>query len=102
MSSPTQAATDPEPAPADGATGTPGTPGTGVPARFTRRSPRQLAWLRFRRDSTGVVCGGIVAVYILIALFAPVITALYGRNAYTLYGQDDDLLNSYGLPVGPN
>ncbi|MBY8884133.1 ABC transporter permease [Streptomyces sp. PTM05] len=66
------------------------------------RSPRQLAWIRFRRDRTGVVCAVIVACFILIALAAPLITKAYGKNPYTLYGQDDGLLNSYGLPLKPN
>lgn len=96
MSSPTQAATDPEPIP------TCGTAGSTVTPEFTGRSPRQLAWLRFTCDRTGVACAVIVAIFILIAVFAPVITALYGKNAYTLYGQDDNLLNSYGLPIKPN
>jgi peptide/nickel transport system permease protein len=99
MSSPTQAATDPEHAPAGG---TACAAATTAAAQFAGRSPRQLAWLRFKRDRTGVVCAVIVAVFFLTAVFAPVITALYGKDAYTLYGQDDNLLNSYGLPVEPN
>jgi peptide/nickel transport system permease protein len=73
-----------------------------VAPQFAGRSPRQLAWLRFRRDKVGMVCAVVVALYILIALLAPVITRLYGENPYSLYGQDDNLLNSYGLPIKPN
>ncbi|MCQ4080174.1 ABC transporter permease [Streptomyces sp. RB6PN25] len=96
MSSPTQATTYPEPSRSTG-----GADAT-VAAEIVGRSPRQLAWLRFKRDRTGIVCAVIVAFFILVAVFAPVITWLYGKNAYTLYGQDDNLLNSYGLPVKAN
>ncbi|MCQ4080179.1 ABC transporter permease [Streptomyces sp. RB6PN25] len=73
-----------------------------VPLEIIGRSPRQLAWLRFKRDRTGVICAGIVGAFILIAIFAPLICALYGKNPYTLYGQNDNLLNSYGMPIKPN
>lgn len=101
MTSPSQAAAEPggltlEP---EGAPGTPG--GKGTP-ELAGRTPRQLAWLRFKRDKTGIICAAIVGVFILVALAAPLIVKLYGQNAYTLYGQDDGLLNSYGLPLKPN
>ncbi|MDI5970469.1 ABC transporter permease [Streptomyces sp. SL13] len=98
MSVPTQAAGRPEPV-AGGAADGHGGPGR---ARFAGRSPRQLAWARFRRDKVGVVCAFVVLLYLLIAACAPLITKLYGENAYTLYGQDDNLLNSFGMPVKPN
>ncbi len=69
---------------------------------FAGRSPRQLAWMRFRRDRIGVICAVVVACYVLVALGAPLITKLYGENPYTLYGQNDNLLNSFGLPIKPN
>jgi len=73
-----------------------------VASELVGRSPRQLAWIRFKRDKTGIVCAVIVAFFILVAIFAPLIVKLYGQNAYSLYGQDDNLLNSYGLPLQPN
>jgi peptide/nickel transport system permease protein len=99
MSTPTAAATQPEPIP-DGTSG----PGGGAPVapEFVGRSPRQLAWIRFKRDKVGVVCAVVVALFLLIALSAPLICKLYGENPYTLYGQDDNLLNSFGLPIKPN
>ncbi|WP_405587070.1 ABC transporter permease [Streptomyces sp. NBC_01190] len=101
MTSPSQAAAEGdsltlEP---EGKSGTPG--GKGTP-ELTGRTPRQLAWIRFKRDKTGVVCAVIVAFFIVVALAAPLISKLYGKNAYDLYGQDDGLLNSYGLPIAPN
>ncbi|WP_328915872.1 MULTISPECIES: ABC transporter permease [unclassified Streptomyces] len=101
MTSPSQAAADGdsltlEP---EGGSGTPGAKGT---PELAGRTPRQLAWLRFKRDRTGVVCAGVVIFFIVIALAAPLISKLYGKNAYDLYGQDDGLLNSYALPIGAN
>ena len=99
MSTPTQAATEPEPVPGDSSGTAAGAP---VAAEFVGRSPRQLAWIRFKRDRVGVICGFVVVLFILVALCAPLITKLYGQNAYSLYGQDDNLLDSYGLPIKPH
>jgi peptide/nickel transport system permease protein len=67
------------------------------------RTPGQLAWMRFKRDKTGIVCAGVVLFFIVIAVFAPLIAKLYGKNPTELYGQDTPgLLNAYGLPMKPN
>src|SRR5882757_2009211 len=101
MTSPSEAAAeggsltlDPE-----GKSGKPGEKGT---PELAGRTPRQLAWIRFKRDKTGIVCAIIVAFFILVALCAPLIAKLYGKNPYDLYGQDEGLLNSFGLPLQPN
>ncbi len=63
-------------------------------------------WLRFKRDRTGVICAWVVLGYFLIAALAPVIAKLYGKNPYTLYGQDPEyatdnpVLDDFGLPLG--
>jgi peptide/nickel transport system permease protein len=49
-----------------------------------------------------MVCACIVAAFFLIALLAPLIVKVYGKDAYTLYGIDDNLLNSYGMPIKPD
>ncbi|MEV0849328.1 ABC transporter permease [Streptomyces sp. NPDC049954] len=67
------------------------------------RSPSQLAWRRFKRDKTGVISACVVIFFFLIALCAPLIAKLYGKNPYTTYGQDDPtLLNPFGYPAGSN
>nr|WP_223291174.1 ABC transporter permease [Streptomyces avicenniae] len=67
------------------------------------RSPGQLMWRRFRRDRIGVVSALVVAFFFLIGLLAPVISALYGKDPYTRYGQiQPGLLNEYGYPIKPN
>ncbi|MFC6084965.1 ABC transporter permease [Sphaerisporangium aureirubrum] len=85
-------------------TGTAGAPpaGTGA-APAVGRSPSQLMWRRFRRDRTGVASACIVAFFFLVALLAPVISWLYGKDPYTTYGQNTPgLLNDYGYPIAPN
>lgn len=60
-------------------------------------------WLRFRRDRSGVVAAVVVLCYILVALCAPIISSLYGKDPYTHYGQErPELLNEFGFPAGPH
>ncbi|MBG0829480.1 ABC transporter permease [Planomonospora sp. ID67723] len=69
----------------------------------TGRSPGRLMWLRFRRDRTGVASAAVVVFFLLVAALAPAISWLYGKDPYTLYGQDTPgLLNDFGYPVLPN
>jgi peptide/nickel transport system permease protein len=64
------------------------------------RSPAQIAWARFRRDRAGVWSGIVVACFIVVAAAAPLLSKLYGQDAYTLYGQRKKLLNEFGTPTG--
>ncbi|MET7698503.1 ABC transporter permease [Streptomyces sp. NPDC005485] len=67
------------------------------------RSPGRLMWRRFKRDRSGVVAAYVVFFFFLVAALAPLISKLYGKNPYTLYGQDDPtLLNDFNMPSGPN
>ncbi|MER6101685.1 ABC transporter permease [Streptomyces sp. NPDC001832] len=67
------------------------------------RSPGQLAWRRFKRDRTGVLSAYIVVFFFVIAICAPLIAKMYGKNPYTTYGQDNpELLNGFGYPALPN
>ncbi|WP_156725877.1 ABC transporter permease [Streptomyces apocyni] len=69
----------------------------------TGRSPGQLMWARFKRDRTGVVCAWVVIAYFAIALLAPVISWLYGKDPYTLYALEPDypfLLDDFEMPAG--
>jgi len=63
----------------------PGDPGTtGVPGASAKqiigRSPGQLAWLRLKRDRTARFSGGLVALFILVAITAPVVEMVYGKG----------------------
>jgi peptide/nickel transport system permease protein len=67
------------------------------------RSPGRLAWTRFKRDKTGVVSAAIVIFFFVIALAAPLIAKLYGKDPYTTYAsQRPELLNAFSYPAGPN
>ncbi|MEU9620124.1 MULTISPECIES: ABC transporter permease [unclassified Streptomyces] len=67
------------------------------------RSPGQLAWRRFKRDRTGVLSAYIVVFFFVIAVAAPLIAKLYGKNPYEQYGQEiPGLLNGFAYPVKPN
>ncbi|MFN5840135.1 MAG: ABC transporter permease, partial [Acidimicrobiaceae bacterium] len=61
------------------------------------KSPRQLAWMRFRRDKFALAAAGVILFYIFAAAFAPVICAVLGISPYEL---DGDALNDFGLPKG--
>jgi peptide/nickel transport system permease protein len=100
MTFPSSTATDAAAESADTA-GTAGTAGSG--SAVVGRSPGQLMWRRFRRDKTGVVSAFVVLAFFLIALLAPVIASLYGKDPYTTYGQNQPgLLNDFGYPIAPN
>lgn len=67
------------------------------------RSPGRLAWNRFKRDRTGVVSAYIVIFFFAIAIAAPLIAKLYGKNPYTTYAsQNPNLLDAFSYPSGPN
>ncbi|MDG4858063.1 ABC transporter permease [Streptomyces sp. T-3] len=70
------------------------------------RSPGQLMWARFKRDRVGMVSAVVVIFYFAVALLAPVIANLYGKNPYTRYGQDPEypqysgILDDFAMPSG--
>ncbi|WP_078495645.1 ABC transporter permease [Streptomyces xiaopingdaonensis] len=67
------------------------------------RSPGKLMWMRFKRDRVGVVSACVVCFFFLVALCAPLVSKLYGKDPYTRYGQiTPGLLNENGYPVKPN
>ncbi|MFC5718857.1 ABC transporter permease [Streptomyces gamaensis] len=74
-----------------------------APPEAAGRSPGQLMWRRFKRDRAGVVSACVVGFFLLVALAAPLISLLYGKDPTTTYGLDEPgLLNAYGYPVAPN
>ncbi|MFG2717485.1 ABC transporter permease [Streptomyces sp. NPDC048416] len=103
MTSSTRAAMEPtDPLSGEGDEPTP-EGGIGVnKSELVGRSPGRLAWVRFKRDKVGILCAFTVLGFILVALAAPLISKLYGKDPYQLYGQDCGLLNSYGIPLKPN
>ncbi|MER5551517.1 ABC transporter permease [Streptomyces sp. NPDC002793] len=82
---------------------TEGDPKTGGPEvkKAAGLSPGQLMWRRFKRDRVGVISAIVVLFFFAVAILAPVISMLYGKDAYTLYGQDNlDLLDEFNMPTG--
>ncbi|WP_405019087.1 ABC transporter permease [Kitasatospora sp. NBC_00070] len=78
------------------------TDGASAPV-FRGLSPGKLMWRRFLRDRTGVVSAAIVLLFILIAVCAPLISMLYGKDPNTHYGQETPgLMTDSSLPMGPN
>jgi peptide/nickel transport system permease protein len=63
------------------------------------QTPSKLAWRRLRRDKTAMIALGGIVVICLVAVFAPLITALIGHPPNTQYPNTG--LDIYGHPVGP-
>jgi peptide/nickel transport system permease protein len=68
-----------------------------APAAIVGRSPARLAWMRLRRDRVSMISGIATVTFIVIALLAPVIEALYhvGPNE-----QFQHRLDAFGMPFG--
>jgi peptide/nickel transport system permease protein len=71
---------------------------TGEPVKVEtrRKSPTQIALARLRKDKVAMICLGIFAFFVLIAVFAPLLAKLEGQDTTTLH---QDLLDQYGLPT---
>ena len=63
------------------------------------RSPRQIAWLRFKRNKVGMVAAGISLFVIALSIFAPLVSKILGVDPDTL---NLDVLDSSGVPTLPN
>jgi peptide/nickel transport system permease protein len=61
------------------------------------RSPGQLAWRRFRADKKTFAGAIVVAVYILLAILAPILVATGVLSPLTAH---QNLINDQGLPTG--
>jgi peptide/nickel transport system permease protein len=66
------------------------------------RSPLQIAWARLRKDKVAVVSATVVFLFVLIAIFAPLICRAFGLDPdYTR--RYPELLDPIGYPLeGPN
>jgi peptide/nickel transport system permease protein len=62
------------------------------------RSPSQLAWMRLKRDRTGMISLGVLIFFIVIALAAPLIQWLYGQGGPEV--GHSELLDLRGRPKG--
>ncbi|MGW8378720.1 ABC transporter permease [Streptomyces sp. ODS28] len=77
--------------------------GDAGPSHVAGRSPGKLMWTRFKRDRVGVISACVVVFFFAIALLAPLISKLYGKDPYTRYDAVmPGILNENGYPVKPN
>jgi peptide/nickel transport system permease protein len=64
------------------------------------RSPWQLAWLRLRKDKVAMVSLGVIIIFGIMALCAPLIAAWIGHPYDQPYRETG--ITRDGLPVGPS
>ena len=63
------------------------------------RTPRQLAWARFKQDKAAIIGLVVIIVLVLIAIFAPLIAKIIGHGPNELFGAI--ATDEFGLPKGP-
>ena len=74
----------------------------------TGRSPGRVAWDRLKKDKVAIVCAVIILLFILVAIFAPLLTSLQAVDPITGTKASPDAVNTKlvdfnGLPtVGPS
>ena len=66
-------------------------------SRIVGRSPRELAWRRFRSNKTGLITVSIAAFLIFSTLFAPLLRSIFGLDPRARF---NDLMNQQGFPTG--
>ncbi|WP_375388703.1 ABC transporter permease [uncultured Amnibacterium sp.] len=66
------------------------------------RSLASIAWRRLRRDKVALVAAGVIVLLVLIAIFADVLSAIYGQSPYKLHntGSGSVIDDVTGLPKG--
>lgn len=62
-----------------------------------QRTPRQIAWKRFRRNKVGVVSGCVALFFLLAAYLAPLITRVLNISSTKTY---PEALNEFAMPEG--
>ena len=64
---------------------------------FAQRTPKQIAWTRFRRNKVGVASACVAIFFIMAAILAPIIVRLLGLSNTLTY---PETLNEYAMPIG--
>jgi peptide/nickel transport system permease protein len=84
----------------------PGTGGGGglefldAPAEIAARSPLQLFWRRFREDRLALASLALIALVVIIAIFAPLVVKALGLPGPTV--QNLNATDEFGSPLGPS
>jgi ABC-type dipeptide/oligopeptide/nickel transport system permease subunit len=64
------------------------------------KSPTRIAMDRLRKDKLAMVCVGVILFFILVAVFAPLLSKLEGQTFNAFH---TDLVDEFGFPnIGPN
>jgi len=64
-----------------------------------QRTPRQIAWNRFKRNRTGVIAGFVSLGFLVVAYAAPLIVKIFKVGPYDLYLEQLDP-NNANYPIG--
>lgn len=70
-----------------------------VDAPIIQRTPRQIAWRRFKSNKVGVISACVAGFFIVIAYLAPVITRLLSLSSTLTY---PETLDEFAMPIGAN
>lgn len=68
-----------------------------IDAPIIQRTPRQIAWRRFKKNRIGVASACVAGFFIAIAYLAPVITRILGLSNTLTYPNS---LNEFAMPIG--
>ena len=61
------------------------------------RTPKQIAWAKFRSNKVGVISAFVALFFLIIAYGAPLVTRIFGVSPTAIYL---DLLDDNGNPIG--
>ncbi len=64
---------------------------------IVQRTPKQIAWARFKRNKVGVYAGCVTIFFLLCSIFAPLITRAFGVDNTTIY---EGVLDEFAMPIG--
>ena len=64
---------------------------------IVQRTPKQIAWARFKRNKVGVYAGCVTIFFLLCSILAPLITRAFGVDNTTIY---DGVLDEFAMPIG--
>ena len=64
---------------------------------IVQRTPKQIAWARFKRNKVGVYAGWATIFFLLCSILAPLITRAFGVDNTTIY---DGVLDEFAMPIG--
>jgi peptide/nickel transport system permease protein len=64
---------------------------------IVQRTPKQIAWGRFKRNKVGVFAGYATLFFLTCSILAPLITRAFGVDNQTIYS---GVLNEFAMPKG--